>query len=88
MTLKIEKHSDGHITTIRLIGRMQGEHLSDLQALITESGPGIVLDLQELALVDVQAVRFLRDCRKNRVALLHCAPYIRAWIAKEQEGSN
>ena len=88
MTLKIEKHSDGHNTRIRLIGRMQGEHLSDLRALITESGLRIVLDLQELTLVDVQAVRFLGDCRKNRVALLHCAPYIRDWIAKDQEGRN
>jgi anti-anti-sigma regulatory factor len=88
MTLKIEKHSDGHKTTIRLVGRMEAEHLSDLRALITERGPGIVLDLQELTSVDVQAVRFLGDCRKDRVALLHCAPYIRDWIAKEQEGSN
>jgi hypothetical protein len=88
MTLKIEKRSDGHKTTIRLIGRMQAEHLSDLQALITESGPGIVLDLQELTLVDVEAVRFSGNCRKDRVALLHCSPCIREWIAKEQEGCN
>ena len=84
MTLKIDKHSDGHKTTIRLIGRMQVEHLSDLQALITESGPGTVLDLQELTLVDVEAVRFLGNCRNNRVSLLHCSTYIRDWIAKDK----
>ena len=86
MTLKIEKHSDGHKTTIRLIGRLQAEHLPDLQALIAESGPGIVLNLQELTLVDVEAVRFLGNCRNNRVSLLHCSPYIGQWIVKEQEG--
>ena len=86
--LKIEKHSDGHKTTLRLIGRMQAEHLSELQTLIAESGPEIVLDLQELMLVDVQAVRFLGNCRNNCVVLLHCSPYIRDWIAKEQEGSD
>jgi hypothetical protein len=86
MTLKIEKHSDGHSTTIRLIGRLQAEHLPDLQALITESGPGIVLDLQEVTMVDVEAVRFLGNCRNNRVPLAHCSPYIGDWIAKEQEG--
>ena len=29
MTLKIETISDGHCTTIRLIGRMQAEHLDE-----------------------------------------------------------
>ena len=29
MTLKIEKYADGDSTTIRLIGRMQTEHLED-----------------------------------------------------------
>ncbi len=86
--LKIEKHSDSHKTTIRLVGRMQAEHLPQLQALITESGPKIVLDLQELTLVDVEAVRFLGSCHKNRVALLHCSPYIRDWIVKEQESGK
>ena len=87
MTLRIEKQSDEHKVTLRLMGRMQAEHVPALQALITESGPRIVLDLQELTLVDVEAVRFLGNCRKNCVALLHCSPYIRDWIAKEQEGS-
>lgn len=87
MTLRIEKQSDEHKVTLRLMGRMQAEHVPALQALITESGPRIVLDLQELTLVDVEAVRFLGKCRKDRVALLHCSPYIRDWIAKEQEGS-
>jgi hypothetical protein len=85
MTLKIEKHLDGHKTTIRLIGRMQAEHLPALQALIKESGPRIVLDLEELTLVDVEAVSFLGGCRRGGLALLHCSSYIREWIAREEE---
>jgi anti-anti-sigma regulatory factor len=88
MTLKIEKHTEGHKTTIRLIGRMQGTHLSALQALIKECGPRIVLNLEELTLVDVEAVRFLGGCRTNGVALLHCSPYIRDWIAREQQSDR
>ena len=30
MTLKIERYSDGLSTTIRLIGRMQAEHLEEV----------------------------------------------------------
>jgi hypothetical protein len=85
MTLKIEKHSDVHRTTIRLIGQMQAEHLSTLRALMDGSGQRIMLDLTELALVDLESVRFLASCRKNGVVLRHCSPYIKDWIAKEQE---
>jgi len=37
MTLKIDKYSDGNGTTIRLIGRMQAEHLQELEKQIRES---------------------------------------------------
>jgi hypothetical protein len=84
MTLKIEKHWDGHRTTIRLIGRMQAEHLEGLEKLIGESGPAISLDLDEVALVDVESVRFLGDCEAQGATLLNCSPYIRDWIGKER----
>ena len=84
MTFKIEKHCDGHSTTIRLIGRMRAEHLSELEKQISESESKIVLDLEELNLVDVEAVRFLGMCETQGVTLLNCSPYIRNWIGKER----
>ena len=84
MTLKIEKYTDGDKTTIRLIGRMQAEHLEGLEKLIGESGPAISLDLDEVALVDVESVRFLGDCEARGTTLLNCSPYIRDWIGKER----
>ena len=54
MTLKIEKYADGDSTTIRLIGRMQTEHLEELEKQIRESGPVLILDLDEVTLVDVE----------------------------------
>ena len=84
MTLKIEKHWDGHRTTIRLIGRMQAEHLEGLEKQMGESGPAISLDLDEVALVDVESVRFLGDCEAQGATLLNCSPYIRDWIGKER----
>ena len=84
MTFKIEKYSDGYSTTIRLIGRMQAEHLEDLEKQIRESGPTITLDLEEMTLVDVESVRFLGDCEAQGATLLNCSPYIRDWIGKER----
>ena len=84
MTLKIEKHSDGYSTTIRLIGRMRAEHLPELEKQIKDSGSKIALDLEELNLVDVEAVRFLGRCEVEGVTLFSCSPYIRDWIGKER----
>ena len=85
MTFRIEKYRDGNITTIRLIGRMRAEHLSELEKQIRESESKIVLDLEELNLVDVEAVRFLGMCETQGVTLLNCSPYIRDWIGKERD---
>jgi anti-anti-sigma regulatory factor len=85
MTLKIEKYSDGNSTTIRLIGRMQAEHLEELEKQIRESGPAITLDLEEVTLVDVEVVRFLGTCETRGTTLHNCSPYIREWIGKERD---
>ena len=59
MTLRIEQSSDRGHTTIRLIGRMQVDHVAEVQKQIEASGPTLTLDLEDVTLVDVQAVRFL-----------------------------
>jgi anti-anti-sigma regulatory factor len=84
MTLKIEKYADGNSSTIRLIGRMQAEHLEELAKQIRENGPSITLDLDEVTLVDVEIVRFLGTCEARGATLLNCSPYIRDWIGKER----
>jgi anti-anti-sigma regulatory factor len=85
MTLKIEKYSEGASTTIRLIGRMQAEHLAELEMQIRNGGTKIALDLEQVDLVDVQIVRFLGACEAQGITLLNCSPYIRDWIGKERD---
>ena len=85
MTLKIEKYCDECSTTVRLIGRVQAEHLAELETQIKESGSKIALDLEEVNLVDVEVVRFLGTCEAQGVKLLNCCPYIRDWIGKERD---
>ena len=48
-------------------------------------GSWIVLDLDGVTLVDVEAVRFLSTCEKSGTELLHCCPYIREWIIREKD---
>ena len=85
MTLKIEKYADEYSTTIRLIGRVQAEHLAELETQIKKSGSKIALDLEEVNLVDVDVVRFLGMCEAQGVKLLNCPPYICDWIGKERD---
>lgn len=84
MTLKIEKDFDGQETTIRLIGHLQVEYLEAVKDQMQSTGPRMVLDLDEVTLVDVEVVRFLGRCEQEGTDLLHCPPYIREWIAREQ----
>ena len=85
MTLKIERYSEGPSTTIRVVWRMQAEHLAELEKQIRESGSKIVIDLEEVDLVDVQGVRFLGACEAQGITLINCLPYIRDWIGKERD---
>ena len=84
MTLKIEQSSDRGHTTIRLIGRMQVEHVVEIQKQIEASGPTVTLDLEDVTLVDVQVVRFLGACETRGIELRNSSPYISDWIAKER----
>ena len=79
--LRIEKAFDGQTTTIRLIGRLQSEHLAELTKQLER--PRSVLDLDELTLADVEVVRFLNACEQEGVSLLHCPRYIREWMRRE-----
>ena len=85
MTLRIvpEVREDG--TTIRLIGRMRAEHVEHVRAEIAASRAPAALDLDELTLADVDAVRFLVTAERQGIVLHHCAPFIREWMNREAD---
>ena len=84
MTLRIEKLAGEHGTTLKLIGRIQAEHLAELRGQIAASATAIALELSEVSLVDADAVRFLGNCESEGIQLLNCTAYIREWIVREQ----
>ncbi len=85
MTLRIERHVAGQVTTLRLIGRLRAEHLEALEKEMRGSGKQAVLDLEEVTLVDVDVVRCLGSHESDGVMLLHCSPYVREWINRERK---
>ena len=84
-TVKIEKNLHRGKTRIRLSGHFQSEHIDELNKQIAENGPSFVLDLQEVTLVDVDVVRFLRVCEAGGMKIMHCSQYIREWMTRERE---
>ena len=86
VTLRIEQVSAQGRTVVRLIGRVQSECLPEIEAQLEVVKPRPTLDLEEVTLVDVGAVRFLSACEHSGIDLLHCAPYIRHWMANENSG--
>ena len=88
MTLRIEKDLDGQTTTLRLIGRMQREHIEELRVQIKAGGTSVTLDLNEVSLVDLEGIRFLATCQIEGIRLVHCSRYIQNWISKERFGGQ
>jgi anti-anti-sigma regulatory factor len=88
MTLRIVRESDGRATVIRLIGRIQSEHLDELRAQLANRSAHVVWDLNEVTLVDAGVVRFFNACESQNIGLLHCPPYIREWMARERTATN
>jgi anti-anti-sigma regulatory factor len=82
--VRIEKDSQGEITTIRLIGHFQSEHVGELKKQLQHDGPRFVLDLTEVTLVDVDVVRFLGVCEDGGVEIVNCSSYIREWMKQER----
>jgi hypothetical protein len=71
-------------TVIKLIGWLRAEYLPELSAKIGTSGRHVVLEMAEVTLVDVEAVRFLSACETQGIELCHCPAYIREWIGRER----
>ena len=83
--LKISRAANGEVV-IRLSGRMGAENLGGLEKLISSETDGrrIVLDLEDLRLVDQDAVNFLRHCETDSITLKNCPAYVRRWITGER----
>ena len=83
--LKITRAANGEVV-FTVSGRMDAENLRELKTLLSSepNGRRITLDLEELILVDQDAVRFLERCEIDNMQLKNCPAYIREWITRER----
>lgn len=82
--LRIEKDSDGTVTRVRLSGRLESNLIAGIQSAIGEGSAIKILDLSEVTIVDLGAVRFLIRCEDDGIELVQCPAYVREWIHRER----
>lgn len=87
--LRIQRSSKRGVV-FSLSGRIETEDVAELQRLFSLEvvGQDIALDLQEITLVDRDAVKFLARCEAERIKLENCPAYIREWIDSERGGGS
>src|SRR5438445_13653918 len=69
---------------VRLSRDLRSEDLDQVKTEIERCGTSAVLDVEEVALVDLDGVQFLNRCEANGVAVLNCPAYIREWMSRER----
>ena len=83
--LRINKGPEGPASvTFSLSGRIQSEHVAELEALVESESRRVLLDLSEVTLVSCDAVRFLGACELRGTELSNCPAYVRRWIIRER----
>ena len=82
--LRIEKHSDGRVSRLRLCGRIQSDHIDCIRSAMNDCCARKMLDLSEVTLVDIAVIRFLIRCEDEGVELVECPPYVREWMRRER----
>jgi hypothetical protein len=88
MILRIVQESGDENIVMRLIGRIESEHLDDLKTQIANEKRPIVLDLSEIKLVNQAAIRFLRLNEDSGIELRNCPAFVREWIRLDRRSGE
>ena len=85
--LKILRSATSAIVLFSLSGRIDQEHIAELQAAFDAETLPIKLDLREVRRVDRDVVPTLARWCATGIELLNCPAYLRDWISKTVKDS-
>src|SRR5258707_15765991 len=80
MTLRIDRLE----RRVRLSGNFRSEHVHQVKAELDRCQSPVALDLEEVGLADVEAVRFLKLGEAAGDSVLNCASFIRMGKVEER----
>jgi anti-anti-sigma regulatory factor len=84
MVMRIEQTATQSEVIFTLIGRITSPDVQQLKAEIDAARKPIALDLQQVRLVDLDAVYFLAAAERKGIVLRQVPPYVREWILLEK----
>ena len=86
VTCKIHRQAirEGRVV-LRVSGRLAGDNVDTLRTLMEQERSVVTLDLEDVRLVDGDAVKLLAIHESNGLRLDNCPLYIREWIRRESE---
>jgi len=82
--LRVERKNDGCVTRLLLSGRIQSDAIGCIRSAMNDVCARSILNLREVTLVDIAAVKFLMSCEDEGVELAACPPYVREWMLRER----
>ena len=69
---------------LAMTGRIREEHVEMLRGLVEQEAVPPVLDLQNVTLIDREAVKFLALIEAGGCPLRNCPLYVREWVTRER----
>jgi anti-anti-sigma regulatory factor len=87
MTFRIETSVRGKSTIFTLSGRIEEQATAALSRLFEcrTDRRSIVLDLEDVCVIDRDAISFLARCEADGMKLENLTPYIREWMEREKD---
>jgi hypothetical protein len=89
MTCRIDRVVTGpDLLTLHISGQIIGKDVDFFRSLLEQEGSVVAIDLQNVLLVDREAVRLLALSELNGAELRNCPAYIREWVTREKAVIN
>jgi hypothetical protein len=83
MTCKVVRRIDrDRFVLLHISGHLQEMHINMIDDILTKETDPVALDLEEVTLVDREAVKFLATLDARGVGLRNCPGFIREWMRK------
>jgi hypothetical protein len=86
VTYRIDRIPTDQGVVLRISGRIKREDLDILRSAL-EDDSVVAIELDELELIDRNALKLLAINEANGIELRHCPPYIREWIRRVRDRS-
>ena len=89
MSCRIDRHViEENLVILRISGRITGQDVDMLRALLKHETSVVAIDLKDVLLVDRGAVKLLALSELDGAELRNCPAYIREWVTRERAVIN